>query len=127
MIKKLTKEEEFYKVATPILEKLKSIKTVQWNKTLKSLEFEESINVRYICKKKNILIKLSFFLTFKQPKKSIPTLFIRKDGFSHWWVIQPICYKKKGSIDYLRKERDWSDMAARNCGWWEKKPVIFDW
>ena len=131
-MKKLTKEEKFYKVATPIKEKLKSIKTASWDKTLKSLGFTDTTYLAdkcrslYVCEKRKILIKLSY-LTCKQPKKSIPTLFIRKDGFSHWWIIQPICLKKKGSIKFLKEERDWNDMAYRNCGWWNGKPVIFDW
>lgn len=77
----------------------------------------------------SIIVKWGTLIAGVKPKKNtIPTYYCTLGGYNI--VIQPRAKRHDlcKALALLRKmSPEWTDCALRNCGWFNGKPVIFDW
>ncbi len=94
----------------------------QWTRICKRVEV-------YACRELGLLVKLpNFILRPDTPKKvRVPTIRVGDD-----WVVQPIVERKnlKEAVKLIRAQLNPNivyDLHEGNVGWYQGKPVMFDW
>jgi hypothetical protein len=83
----------------------------------------------YLNKKRNLVVKCPRYIDNPYTPKKFRVPTIKLDEFG--WVAQPYCQKvrRKEAVELLRKKLKncVCDLHHLNVGWYNGKPVLFDW